>query len=150
MIEPSRENLSILRKNLSGFKNIKIIHGALVGKKRKSVELQNIFNGQWGFTIVKKPKNNSKIIEKVPAFTISQLLSKGEKVSILKLDIEGGEYDLLKNDSKTLTKIDYIFAELHDDVISNCSKIFFQFSKNRNLIKDNGEKYLSILNYPDK
>ena len=146
VLEPSGENLYILKKNLAGIKNIKIIHGALVGKKIKSVALQNIFNGQWGFTVVKKTNSNFKIIEKVPAYTLSQLLGKGEKIGILKLDIEGGEYGLIKNDSKTLSKIDYIYAELHDEVKDNCSKIFFQFSKKRTLIKDRGEKYLSVSN----
>ena len=146
VLEPSGENLYILKKNLAGIKNIKIIHGALVGKKIKSVVLQNIFNGQWGFTVVKNTNSNFEIIEKVPAYTLSQLLGKGEKIGILKLDIEGGEYDLIKNDSKTLSKIDYIYAELHDEVKDNCSKIFFQFSKKRTLIKDRGEKYLSVSN----
>ena len=62
----------------------------------------------------------------------------------MKLDIEGGEYDLLKNDLASLEKIPVIYAELHDRFIDGCSELFFSFSKNRNLFKDGGEKYISI------
>ena len=67
-----------------------------------------------------------------------------QNYDFLKLDIEGGEFDLLKNDIKTLKKIPVIFAELHDRIVPKCEEMFFNFSKSRILIKDRGEKYLSI------
>ena len=75
---------------------------------------------------------------------LKDLLEPREEIGLLKLDIEGGEYDLLKNDIKTLEKIPVVFAELHDRIISGCKEMYFKFSKKRILIKDRSEKYLSI------
>ena len=60
------------------------------------------------------------------------------------MDIEGGELDLLKNDSKSLDKIPIIFIELHDRIVNGCTKEFMAFSKKRLVIKSGGEKFLSI------
>ena len=63
---------------------------------------------------------------------------------MLKLDIEGGELSLLENDMESLRNIDAVFAELHDRITPGCVDKFFEFSKDRILIKDKGEKYLSV------
>ena len=146
VIEPSRNNLAILKKNLEGISNIKIVYGALVGSSQKTITLNNRGTKEWGYTVVSKPLDNpnAKPLQKTPAFLLKDLLGQHEKIGLLKLDIEGGEYDLLKNDIKTLKKIPVVFAELHDRIISGCEEMYFKFSKNRILIKDRGEKYLSI------
>ena len=146
VIEPSRNNLAILKKNLEGISNIKIVYGALVGSSKKTITLKNRGTREWGYTVVSKPLDNAnaKPLQKTPAFVLKDLLGQREEIGLLKLDIEGGEYDLLKNDIKTLKKIPVVFAELHDRIISGCEEMYFKFSKNRILIKDRGEKYLSI------
>ena len=95
---------------------------------------------------VSKPLNNpsAKPLHKTPTFRLRDLLDKHEKIGLLKLDIEGGEFDLLKKDMRTLKDIPVVFAELHDRIIIGCEEMYFKFSKNRILIKDRGEKYLSI------
>ena len=146
VIEPSQYNLSILKKNLEGISNIKIVYGALIGSSQKTVTLNNRGTMEWGYTVVSKPLDNpnAKPLHKTPAFRLKDLLDKSEKIGLLKLDIEGGESDLLKNDIKTLKKIPVVFAELHNRIVSGCEEMYFKFSKNRILIKDRGEKYLSI------
>ena len=57
---------------------------------------------------------------------------------------EGGEFDVLTHDAQSLSVIKVVFAELHDRMVEGCSKLFFEFSKNRTLIKEKGEKYLSV------
>ena len=146
VIEPSQNNLAILKKNLEGISNIRIVYGALIGTSQKTITLNNRGTKEWGYTVVSKPLDNpnAKPLQKTPAFLLKDLLGQYEKIGLLKLDIEGGEYDLLKNDIKTLKKIPVVFAELHDRIISGCEEMYFKFSKNRILIKDRGEKYLSI------
>ena len=146
VIEPSQNNLAILKKNLEGISNIRIVYGALIGTSQKTITLKNRGTEEWGYTVVSKPLDNpnAKPLQKTPAFLLKDLLGQHEKIGLLKLDIEGGEYDLLKNDIKTLKKIPVVFAELHDRIISGCEEMYFKFSKNRILIKDRGEKYLSI------
>jgi FkbM family methyltransferase len=146
IIEPSLKNLNSIKKNLTNISNIEIIHGALVGSEIKSVELKDIRTGEWGFTIIDNPKIklNAKKLHDTPAYTLEQLNINLEEIGILKLDIEGGEYDLLKNDLASLKKIPVIYAELHDGIIDGCSELFFEFSKSRDLFQDGGEKYISI------
>ena len=146
VIEPSQDNLAILKKNLEGISNIKIVYGALIGSSKKTITLNNRGTKEWGYTVVSKPLDNpnAKPLHKTPTFVLKDLLEPREEIGLLKLDIEGGEYDLLKNDIKTLEKIPVVFAELHDRIISGCKEMYFKFSKNRILIKDRSEKYLSI------
>ena len=146
VVEPSQHNLAILKKNLEGISNIRIVYGALIGSSQKTITLNNRGTSEWGYTIVSKPLDNpnAKPLHKTPAFRLRDLLDKREKIGLLKLDIEGGEFDLLKKDMKTLKKIPVVFAELHDRIITGCEEMFFKFSKSRILIKDRGEKYLSI------
>ena len=146
VIEPSQSNFAILRKNLEGLSNIRVVYGALIGGSQKTIILNNRGTSEWGYTIVSKPLDNpsAKPLHKTPTFRLRDLLDKREKIGLLKLDIEGGEFDLLKKDMKTLKDIPVVFAELHDRIIKGCEEMYFKFSKNRILIKDSGEKYLSI------
>lgn len=146
IIEPSSENLELLKDNVVNLQNIKIVHGALVGTSEKSIKLSNRGTGESGFTVVAKPsdKPNASFIQETPAFRLSDLLLKNEKIGLLKLDIEGGELSLLEDDIEALKNIDVVFAELHDRIVPGCVKKFIEFSEDRILIKDKGEKFLSV------
>ena len=145
-IEPSLKNFQILKKNLSQIKDVQLIFGALVGIKRNKVVLKDRMTGNWGFSIASDTHDTSYKAElnEAPAYTISQLGVRIEDIGILKLDIEGGEYELFKEDSKTLKKIPIIFVELHERIVRGTEKAFYNFSSNRLTIKNKGEKYISI------
>ncbi len=147
-IEPSSSNLSVLKRNISKFKNIKIIHSALTSESGNLIDLRNRSTGEWGFTIVQKPQDklNANVIEKISSISLKEIMKDKivKEIGILKLDIEGGEMDLLKNSLSELEKSRVIVAELHERIIPGVQDKFFKFSKNRILIKDDGEKYISI------
>lgn len=145
-IEPSLENFSILKRNVSNFDNIQPVYGALVAKDDGNISLVNRGTGQWGYTAVQNPldKIDAEVMHETPSVTLSSLSVSPASIGILKLDIEGGEYDLLLNDAETLANIPNIIIELHDRIIHGCSKEFFNFSKDRIIVKDAGEKFLSI------
>ncbi|MCG2462878.1 FkbM family methyltransferase [Flavobacteriaceae bacterium F89] len=145
-IEPSADNFYVLKKNVSKYPNIKPIHGALIASDDKKITLYNRNSGTWGFTVLKTPGDcpEAKEMEEIPAMRLSSLGVKMENIGILKLDIEGGEHALFSNDHKDLQLIPVIMIELHDRIIPGCSDLFFSFSKNRIVQKDEGEKYISI------
>lgn len=146
IIEPSLKNIEILKVNVQHLTNVKIVYGALVGRKMDKVKLKDRGTGEWGYTAIDHPldKIDAPTLQEAPAFTISQLGVSLANVGILKLDIEGGEMDLFKNDIESLTKIQFIYAELHDRIVAGCTEFFMDFSKDRVLIKDKHEKFLSI------
>jgi len=145
-IEPERNNLSILKKNLKDHYNVEIIDKALASKSGNLVYLHDRGTGRHGFTIAKSdnPNSSSMATDEVKTINLESLVKDISKVSILKIDIEGGENDLFINDSKTLNKVKIIFVELHDRIVRDCSNNFFEFSKNRVVIKGDSEKFLSI------
>jgi len=146
VVEPSEDNLSLLKENLAQISDVQIVYGALVGTSEKTIQLNNRGTGEWGFTVVGAPKDNpnSMPLHSAPAYRLSDLVSDGENIGLLKLDIEGGELNLLENDMSSLQKIEVVFAELHDRIAPGCKQKYLEFSENRILIKDKGEKYLSI------
>ena len=146
VIEPSDDNLQILKENLSSLSNVEIVHGALVGTSEKNIKLKNRGTGEFGFTVVEAPSDNPNAppVQETQAFRLTDLLIGNEKIGLLKLDIEGGERSLLEYDMQTLKNIDVIFAELHDRIIPGCVEKFFEFSEGRMLVKSKGEKYLSV------
>lgn len=145
-IEPSSENLAVLKGNIANLQNIEVVHGALVGTTQQTIQLNDRGTGEWGFTVVSQPRDrpDASPIQEVPAVKLSDLLAGHESVGLLKLDIEGGELALLEHDSEALRDIDIVFAELHDRIAPGCLEKFLEFSEGRILVKDRGEKYLSI------
>lgn len=146
VIEPSEANIEVLKKNLSGVDNVQVVYGALVGTDIETIELKDRGTGEWGFTAVRNPddNNNAVMLHETPAFSLSRLGVDVSEIGILKLDIEGGEYDLFVNDMKTLREIPVIFAELHDRIQKGCTDLFHELSEDRIVVKEKGEKYLSI------
>ena len=146
VVEPSSENLEVLKQNVENLQSVKIVHGALIGTSETSIQLNNRGTGEVGFTVVAKPTDspNASFLQETPAFRLSDLVKEDENIGLLKLDIEGGELSLLEHDLESLRNIDAVFAELHDRIVPGCVDKFFEFSQDRILIKDKGEKYLSV------
>lgn len=145
VIEPSRDNLEILRHNIRPYPKVEVIHGALVAKQTGTVQLRNRGTGEWGFTVAARPLDNPEadVLEDTPAVTLATLGVDPDEIGLLKLDIEGGERDLFENDAATLDSIDHIFVELHDRIVDGCKAAFLTFAKDRTAVETSGEKYLS-------
>ena len=90
IIEPSSENLELLKDNVVNLQNIKIVHGALVGTSEKSIKLNNRGTGESGFTVVAKPsdKPNASFIQETPE--VLDQISEEKTLSIYKLILDGG------------------------------------------------------------
>lgn len=145
-IEPSRENIEVLKRNIAHYPRIKVVQGALSGQKGPKLKLRNRETGHWGYSVVDSPgdRPGASVIEEVDGFTLSDLVPDAKKIGILKLDIEGAEKALFEGGDEMLGAIPVIFVELHDRIVQGCSASFKEFSKDRRVMKCGGEKYLSL------
>lgn len=147
-IEPSSDNFAVLSKNIADHNNISAIHAALVPSEQGKVTLNNRGTGEWGFTIVENPRDqdNAEELEEIDTVTLDDISARfpGKKIGLMKLDIEGGEKQLMDDAKDSLKAIDVLFVELHDRIVEGCSSSFQMLSKNRWVLKVGGEKFLSL------
>lgn len=105
-VEASFENFLLLKENTSAFKNIECVHSAVYFEDG-SVN----FGGE-------KLSYNQKISDTgspIKAISINNLMEKFglNQIDLLKIDIEGGEIDLLSKNTSWLEKVRGIIIEIH-------------------------------------
>lgn len=145
-IEPSSRNFAVLQQNVAAFPNIIALNKALVGTARK-VDLGDRGTGEWGFTIIEKPLDRRAThIEQVDGITIDDVIEMTGKegADIVKLDIEGGEVDVLNHSKKWLPNTTVLIAELHERIAAGCEEAFRMASEGRYVVKK-GEKSCAVL-----
>jgi FkbM family methyltransferase len=114
-LEPEPKNAEFLAKHLkvNRVQDVKIFQQALAGKSGK----QDFYVSEdtHDHSLIKPEKFKAKI--SVEGISLSDFLLKNKliRVSLLKMDIEGGEYEVLENLNKDdWRKIENILLEYHD------------------------------------
>lgn len=111
-VEAAKSNFCILKKNFSQRKNVELIEGALW-----SIETNlKVIAGKTAesFSVIE----TSDISDSIPAWTISHLMKKmkWDRIDILKLDIEGAEFELFtKNYEEWIHKVNAFIFEVPDN-----------------------------------
>ncbi|WP_131701427.1 FkbM family methyltransferase [Chryseobacterium sp. FH2] len=105
-VEASLENFLLLEQNTSSFKNIQCINAAAYFEDG----IVNFGNDELSY--------NQKVSEKgieTEAITVESLIKKHtlDKIDLLKIDIEGGEIELLSKNNSWLKKVKNIIIEIH-------------------------------------
>ena len=145
-LEPSPDNYQLLLRNTAKYDNIRPMNAALAPEEG-SISLRDRGTGHWGHTIVSDPADaKTSVLAEVPAVTIDRLLELNDKaaIDVLKLDIEGGEHQLLLRGEEWVDKIEAICIELHDRIVPGCTQAYEAATNGRNNSKLPGEKYLSV------
>lgn len=111
--EPVQENLSILRDTIkrNGVEDrVKIVQEPLADRNREVG-----FHTQSNTTAGRHRLTNSEQPPKVKTISGNQLISEGKIPSpdIIKIDVEGAEYLVLKGLNDSLTSVRTLFIELH-------------------------------------
>ena len=134
-LEPDTQNFALLSQNVSSFKNVRTIKGALWCESGTLV-VTNPGQGSWAFRVTEpggssmnptsaasEPSEGSR----VQAFTISDIMRECEveRIDLLKLDIEGSEKEVLSNSDSWIQHVSAISIELHDRFKPGCSRAFF-------------------------
>lgn len=126
-VEPEPNNFSVLRRNIVPYGNRCDAVQAAIWPSPRQLHLVAASQGnEWGFSVASNGSGNAA----VQAVTIPMLIegSGFERISILKIDIEGAERELFSTSFDWLDRVDNIVIELHDD---ECKRIFFEAIKQR-------------------
>jgi FkbM family methyltransferase len=116
--EPSPDLTRVLEKNIEN-RNIQFIRKAISGKTGSLNFYVSAHSDQIGSMI----KNNVEPFEKnsreirefqVESTTLTDFIKQEniDKISVLKLDLQGSEFDALRNAEPVLMKTEYLFVEL--------------------------------------
>lgn len=122
-IEPDEGNFEQLKRNTSGFSNIRNNLGAL-WHKPGSVVLSNPEARHFSFRVT----DAQSPTEGVPAITPEDLLRQAPegRIDLLKIDIEGAERDLLQAYPELCRRSRVILIETHDRSAPGSSQALFE------------------------
>lgn len=104
--EPNSVNFALLKTNLSKFNNTKCINKALGDENTKLGLILSIIGGG-GHSLVIKRSGKSEIVE------VATLDSLNLHIDMMKIDVEGYGYKVLKGAEKTLINTKLIIFEFH-------------------------------------
>ena len=129
-IEPEPGNIEILKKNAGKLGNVEIVEAALAADTNPR-PLFNRGTGAWGFTVTESDQVTSEVEESVSCVTVSSILEIHEldHIDILKLDIEGGEKEVLESSESWIESVKVVLAELHDRITPGCTDAFENATK---------------------
>jgi FkbM family methyltransferase len=133
-IEPEEENFQILNKNINSYKKIIPLKSALWFEET-FLKIHNPNAASWAFRTVIGNANESGNVKTI---TIPALLESypGKRIDLLKIDIEGAEFELFKNNSEEwLGFVDMIMIETHDNLNSGCTKMIDDILDNHDFSK---------------
>lgn len=105
-VEASRENFNLLKENVSQFENIIPINKAIY-----PTDGEVLFD-ESGYSYNTKIGSEGKPIESISVNTLLKVHNI-QKIDLIKIDIEGAEIELLKNNTEWLEMTDNIIIELH-------------------------------------
>lgn len=130
-IEPEKENYELLKRNIG--EKCNLIKGGLWSHSC-NLEIIDRGTGNWGFMVKETSRNDDEVIE---AFSIIDIINVFglPRVDLLKLDIEGSEYDIFSHDYKAwLPYVNAIVIETHDNIIEGCEELVNRVLKNEGFI----------------
>lgn len=140
-IEPEKENYQILLKNIKNFVNIIPINAALCSDSKNRLILDRQ-TGPCGYTVSETTNETVSTFQTVKCVTIIELMKKFNfnYIDILKMDIEGGEKEVLDSSPDWINKVKIITIELHDRIVMGCDRAFYLATVDFNRFLKKGEK----------
>lgn len=125
-VEPDPGNFAMLRKNTAAFGDrCQPVHAGIWSKSCGLKFSEEVFGDgrEWAVSVREAKEGETADVEAVDIPALLQL-SKGERIALLKVDIEGSEAELFgPSSSDWLPLVDNIIIELHG---SECSQLYLK------------------------
>jgi len=123
-VEPDEGNFRQLQKNCAPYSNIDCVYGAICGTPRK-LFVVNPVNRIDSFQVRDEGVAASRPVDGI---TVSQLLNRmgWDRISLLKMDIEGSEEEVFRENAEAWIGLVDVFAiEVHDTEERQASRALF-------------------------
>jgi FkbM family methyltransferase len=119
-IEPDADNCRIFQRNCEAYPNITLVQGA-VWSNRANLRISNPEVSSCSFQMTES--NSDRSMASVRGYTIPELieLAGADRISLLKVDIEGAEIELLKHSANWIHRVDNMMIETHDRFRPGCT-----------------------------
>ena len=125
-IEPEPRNIDLLKRNVSinDYKNIEIFHSA-VGDKNGTEKLYVSSKSNWHSMVTFDEQGTEETID-VNILTVDTFLKDKEYPALIRMDVEGYEYNIIKGMKDTLTKEKplKLFIEIHPQIMKEVDVVF--------------------------
>lgn len=143
-LEPVQQTFKILDSALSKYDQVKTFQLAL-GARNEIADIQIKENSLWNSLVDHESGNGKK--EKIEVITLDELVSREEinRISILKIDVEGFEVQVLKGGEETFKNglVDFVYCEVGLNE-NDRSHTFFLNVKTE--LEKNGFRFVSFYN----
>jgi len=124
-VEPDTQNLALIRRNAGANPNIEAIHSAVWGYPCH-LKIMNGSASNWAFRVTECSPEDAGAF---PATSIGDIVRTYgiSRIDILKIDIEGSEIELFKDNFHDWLSITRnLVIELHDRIHPGCTEQFMQ------------------------
>ena len=117
-LEPEPTNFATLLKNTKDFPNIRPLQAGLWSKKTH-LRIEDANVPTWSFRVLESASR-----EGIPAVGIADILSdfKATRIDVLKIDIEGAEFEVLNHSASWIDSVQTLIIELHDRFRPGCTE----------------------------
>jgi FkbM family methyltransferase len=143
--EPSPNNFNLLLTNTKGKSNL-TRHNRALTSHGLDVSLYDRGTGAWGHSLISNSGGVSfEELAIVSSTKLTDVLDKYDGwLKVLKLDIEGGELDLLSHANTWMGKFDLVIAELHPQISTRIPQLWYESTSKMKLVYLNGEKVCAM------
>ena len=140
-VEPAEGNFELLRENTKIFSNVTAVKAA-IWSTTEIRTLKHRHTSYWGLTVTDTQNRVEPTGQQIDCITVASLMETYgiEKIDLFKMDIEGGEKNVLENSADWIDAVDILTVELHDRICAGCTEAFHQATRQFAHFETHGEK----------